>query len=298
MQTFALITGHSGLFYSSIIILGLLVGSFLNVVIYRLPIMLKRQWRQDCKLFLAENDDQPAPQNTPPEARFNLFLPRSTCPHCGHLVTAWENIPVISYVLLRGKCRRCAAAISLRYPLVEILSAAMAVYIAWHFGVSWQTTAAIILSWALICLSFIDYDHQYLPDNITLPFLWLGLLLNLNGLFTDIQSAIIGTMAGYLILWSIYKLFKAVTGKEGMGYGDFKLLAMAGAWLGWQMLPAIILISSIVGATLGIALIIFKQHDKSKPIPFGPYLAIATWIALLWGETLNQLYLNWIYTSL
>lgn len=178
--------------------------------------------------------------------------------------------------------------------MVEILSAVIAVLVAWQFGVSWQMAAAIVLSWVLLCLSFIDYDHQYLPDNITLPFLWLGLLVNLNGLFTDIESAVIGTMAGYLILWCIYKLFKAVTGKEGMGYGDFKLLAMAGAWLGWQMLPAIILISSVVGALFGIALIVFKQHDKAKPIPFGPYLAIASWIALLWGEKLNQAYLNWI----
>ena len=262
MEAFALITGNTGLFYGSIVVLSLLIGSFLNVVIYRLPVMLKSQWSRDCKLFLADNGDLPLPQETSTEPRFNLLLPRSRCPHCNHQVSAWENIPVLSYILLRGQCRQCAAAISPRYPLVEILSAVIAIIVAWKFGVSWQTSAAIILSWALICLSFIDYDHQYLPDNITLPFLWLGLLVNLNGLFTDIESAVIGSMAGYFILWSIYKLFKAVTGKEGMGYGDFKLLAVAGAWLGWQMLPVIILISSIVGALFGIALIIFKQHDK------------------------------------
>lgn len=294
MHTFKLITANSALFYSTIFVLGLLVGSFLNVVIHRLPEMLKRQWRRDCKLFLAENGDLESPRDNPPEANYNLVVPRSRCPHCGHQIAAWENIPLISYLLLRGKCSHCAAAISIRYPVVELLSAVIAVFVAWHFGAGWQTTAAVVLSWALLSLSFIDYDHQYLPDNITLPLLWLGLLVNLDGLFTDIESALIGAMAGYLILWSIYKLFKAVTGKEGMGYGDFKLLAMAGAWLGWQLLPAIILISSIVGALFGIALIVFRQHDKSKPIPFGPYLAIACWIALLWGEKLNRAYLDWI----
>lgn len=298
MQAFTLITQNTALFYSVLFGLSLLVGSFLNVVIYRLPEMLKSQWGKDCKLFLAENGDLQLSQDAPLEQSYNLTVPRSRCPHCGHQISTWENIPVISYLLLRGKCRQCAAAISIRYPVVEILSAVIAVFVAWQFGVSWQTTAAIVLSWALICLSFIDYDHQYLPDNITLPFLWLGLLVNLNGLFTDIESALIGTMAGYLILWSIYKLFKLVTGKEGMGYGDFKLLAMAGAWLGWQMLPAIILISSIVGALFGIALIVFKKHDKAKPIPFGPYLAIASWIALLWGDQLNQAYLDWIYKTI
>jgi len=294
MDILTLISHNAALFYSLIFILGLIVGSFLNVVIYRLPVMLKKQWSRDCKLFLAENGELQLAQDPPVEARYNLLVPRSRCPHCGHQIAAWENIPVISYILLRGKCHDCAAAISIRYPIVEILSAVTALFVAWQFGVGWQSSLAIILSWALISLSFIDYDHQYLPDNITLPFLWLGLLVNMNGLFTDIESAVIGSMAGYLILWSIYKLFKMVTGKEGMGYGDFKLLAMTGAWLGWQMLPAVILISSVVGALFGLTMIIFKQHDKSKPIPFGPYLAIASWIALLWGEQVNQAYLNWI----
>ncbi len=295
MRAFNLIAANVTLFYSTTFILGLLVGSFLNVVIYRLPYILKSQWRKDCRLFLAENGElQISEDPSQSEPAYNLIVPRSRCPHCSHLIAAWENIPVISYLLLRGKCSHCAAAISIRYPVVELLSGVVALYVAWHFGISWQTAAAIVLSWALISLSFIDYDHQYLPDNITLPFLWLGLLVNLNGMFTDIESALIGAMAGYLVLWSIYKLFKAVTGKEGMGYGDFKLLAMAGAWLGWQMLPAIILMSSIVGALFGIALILFKQHDKTKPIPFGPYLAVACWITLLWGEKLNRAYLNWI----
>lgn len=294
METLDLMTGDPVLFYSVVAILGLIVGSFLNVVIHRLPIMLKGQWRRDCRLFLAENGElQATPEDSTPQVPFNLLLPRSRCPHCNHLIRAWENIPLVSYILLRGKCGHCSAPISARYPLVELLSALIALAVAWRFGAGWQTGAALALSWALISLSFIDYDHQYLPDNITLPFLWLGLLTNLNELFTDITSAVAGSMAGYLILWGIYKLFKAVTGKEGMGYGDFKLLAMAGAWLGWQMLPAVILISSVVGAAFGIGLVLLKQHDRGKPIPFGPYLAIAIWIVLMWGENLNQAYLDW-----
>ncbi|MDH5446358.1 MAG: A24 family peptidase [Gammaproteobacteria bacterium] len=295
MDAFYLLFTEPAWFYTTVIILGLIVGSFLNVVIHRLPVMLKSQWSKDCKLFLAENGDLKLEQDvTREEPVFNMLRPRSRCPQCGTQIKAWENIPVISYLLLRGKCSRCSAPISIRYPIVEILSALMALVVAIHFGPGWQAVLAILLSWALICLSYIDYDHQYLPDNITLPFLWLGLLVNLNGLFTDIGSAVIGSMAGYLILWSIYKIFKTVTGKEGMGYGDFKLLAMAGAWLGWQVLPAIILMSSVVGALFGISMILFRRHDKSKPIPFGPYLAIATWIALLWGQQINNAYLNWI----
>ena len=295
MNAYNLIVNNTVFFYSVIVILGLIIGSFLNVVIHRLPVILKSQWSKDCKLFLAENGNLKLPADTSPEIRYNLIVPRSTCPKCGHQIKAWENIPVISYLLLRGKCSNCSAPISIRYPIVEILSAAVALVVAWQFGPGWQAATAIILSWSLLCLSYIDYDHQYLPDNITLPFLWLGLLVNLNGMFVDIASAVIGSMAGYLILWVIYKTFKAATGKEGMGYGDFKLLAMAGAWLGWQMLPVIILMSSVVGALFGTAMVLFKQHEKSKPIPFGPYLAIATWIALLWGDHINNAYLKWIY---
>jgi leader peptidase (prepilin peptidase)/N-methyltransferase len=210
------------------------------------------------------------------------------------MITALENIPVLSYLFLRGRCRECKTPISVRYPLIELLSATLVVMVAWKFGFSLQTAMAMLLSWALICLSFIDYDHQYLPDNITLPFLWLGLLLNLDGVFIDLTSAVIGAIAGYLVLWLVFQVFKKITGKEGMGYGDFKLLAMLGAWLGWQALPAIILISTLVGSVLGISLILFKQHDRSHPIPFGPYLAIAGWIVLLWGNKINNAYLNWI----
>jgi leader peptidase (prepilin peptidase)/N-methyltransferase len=294
MSELALIQHSPVLYLSLVAVLGLLVGSFLNVVIYRLPTMLKHQWRADCVSFLAQEDKQVPDLSPGIEQPFNLVVPRSRCPHCGHMITALENIPVLSYLFLRGRCRECKTPISVRYPLIELLSATLVVVVAWKFGFSLQTAMAMLLSWALICLSFIDYDHQYLPDNITLPFLWLGLLLNLDGVFIDLTSAVIGAIAGYLVLWLVFQVFKKITGKEGMGYGDFKLLAMLGAWLGWQALPAIILISTLVGSVLGISLILFKQHDRSHPIPFGPYLAIAGWIVLLWGNEINTAYLNWI----
>jgi leader peptidase (prepilin peptidase)/N-methyltransferase len=286
---------HSPVLYISIvIILGLLIGSFLNVVIYRLPVMLKQQWKADCLSFLKQESHKASELTDNAQELFNLVTPRSRCPHCGHQITALENIPVLSYLFLKGRCHECQTHISIRYPLVEILSASLVALVAWKFGFTFQAGTAMLLSWGLICLSFIDYDHQYLPDNITLPFLWLGLLLNLNGIFVDISSAVIGAMAGYLILWSVYQIFKKLTGKEGMGYGDFKLLAMLGAWLGWQVLPVIILLSTLVGSLIGISLILFRQHDRSHPIPFGPYLAIAGWVALLWGNEINNAYLNWI----
>jgi leader peptidase (prepilin peptidase)/N-methyltransferase len=278
------------------IILGLLVGSFLNVVIYRLPVMLKREWRTDCCNYLQENYNAKIQIDTEkePAQPFNLVKPDSICPNCGHKIRAWENIPVISYLFLRAKCSNCKTSISFRYPFVELLSAVLSAACAWHFGFSVAGVSAIFLTWALISLAWIDYDTQYLPDQITLPFLWLGLLLNLNNTFTDINSAIIGAVAGYLALWSVHHVFKLVTKKEGMGYGDFKLLALFGAWLGWQYLPQIIILSSLVGSLIGISLIIFKNHQRQTPIPFGPYLAIAGWIALLWGNEINQYYMNWI----
>ena len=283
-------------FVASIFFLGLLVGSFLNVVIYRLPVIFKREWRKDCCNYLEENYKAKIQLDTSDELAepFNLVKPNSTCPSCGHQIRAWENIPVISYLFLKAKCSNCKTPISFRYPFIELLSASLAALCAWHFGFSLAGFAAILLSWALISLSFIDYDTQYLPDQITLPFLWLGLLLNLNNTFTDINSAIIGVIAGYLALWSVYHLFKLITKKEGMGYGDFKLLALLGAWMGWQVLPAIIILSSLVGSIIGISLILLKKHQRDIPIPFGPYLAIAGWIALLWGNEINQSYLNWI----
>jgi leader peptidase (prepilin peptidase)/N-methyltransferase len=265
-------------------IVGLLVGSFLNVVIHRLPKMMEREWRAQC----AELSGTEAKAEPP----YNLLTPRSACPHCDHKIGALENIPVISYLLLRGKCKGCGAPISMRYPIVETLSGILSAYAAWHFGFGLAGVAAILFVWALIALTFIDFDTQLLPDDITLPLLWLGLLLNLNGAFTSLPNAIIGAVAGYLVLWSVYWLFKLVTGKEGMGYGDFKLLAAIGAWMGWQMLPLVILLSSLVGAVVGITLIVAVKHGRNIPIPFGPYLAGGGLIALFWGVPLTQSYLQ------
>ncbi|MGI9303457.1 MAG: prepilin peptidase [Gammaproteobacteria bacterium] len=273
-------------FVAVVAVLGLMIGSFLNVVIHRLPIMLQREWERECAEVLHEEshneDDKP----------FNLITPRSRCPHCEHAITAWENIPLLSYLLQRGKCTACGAAISARYPLVELLTAVLSVAVAVHFGYRWETGAALLLTWALIALSVIDLETTLLPDIIVLPFLWLGLLINLNGAFTDIHSAVIGAIAGYLSLWVVYHLFRLLTGKEGMGYGDFKLLGMLGAWMGWHALPLVILLSSVVGAAVGIALIVVKRRGKDVPIPFGPYLAAAGMITLLWGNQLTRWYLN------
>lgn len=265
-------------------VLGLFVGSFLNVVIHRLPRMMERDWLAQAAELRGEEP--------PAQERFNLATPRSRCPHCGHLITALENIPVVSYLLLRGRCRHCDAPISRRYPVVELLSAALSGYAAWHFGFGLAALGAILFLWAMIALAFIDLDTQLLPDDLTLPLLWLGLAFNLGGTFTDLPSAVIGAMAGYLSLWSVYWLFKLATGKEGMGFGDFKLLAAIGAWLGWQLLPLTILFSSLVGAVVGIALIVLARHGRSVPIPFGPYLAAAGVLALFWGESITRAYLG------
>jgi leader peptidase (prepilin peptidase)/N-methyltransferase len=265
---------------------GLLVGSFLNVVIHRLPKMMERDWRMQCAEF---SGVEPAI-----EAPYNLVKPRSACPHCNHAIGAFENIPVISYIFLGGKCKGCQAPISIRYPIVEAVSGILSAYAAWHFGFGWAAVAAIVFVWALIALTCIDLDTQLLPDDITLPLLWLGLLLNLNGVFTSLPDALIGAVSGYLVLWSVYWMFKLTTGKEGMGYGDFKLLAAIGAWLGWQMLPLVILLSSIVGAIVGITLIVAVKHGRNVPIPFGPYLAGGGLIALFWGAPLTQSYLQLI----
>jgi leader peptidase (prepilin peptidase)/N-methyltransferase len=264
------------------VIAGLVIGSFLNVVIYRLPRMMEREFRAQC----AELTGAPVPS----EPTFNLISPRSRCPRCGRPIRAHENIPVLSYLFLQGKCSQCGNAISLRYPLVEGLSALVSGYVAWRFGLTIAMAGALIFCWTLIVLTMIDLDTQLLPDSLTLPLLWLGLLLNLNAAFTDIRSAVIGVVAGYLLLWSVYWCFKWATGKEGMGYGDFKLLAAIGAWLGWQLLPLTVLLSSFVGAAVGIALIVFRRHGRDTPIPFGPYLAAAGLIALFWGQPIMQIY--------
>lgn len=267
-------------------LLGLCVGSFLNVVIHRLPKMMERDWHAQC----AELRGESLPLSDEP---FSLARPRSRCPECGHQISASENIPLISYLLiLRGKCSGCHARISPRYPIVEALTGLLSAYAAWHFGATIQAAGALLLLWALIALAAIDLDTQLLPDSITLPLLWLGLGANLWGAYTDLSSAVIGAMLGYMALWSVFWLFKLATGKEGMGYGDFKLLAALGAWLGWQMLPAIILLSSVVGATVGITLIVAARHGRNVPIPFGPYLAAAGGIALFWGDSITRSYLG------
>ncbi|WP_022948275.1 prepilin peptidase [Methylohalobius crimeensis] len=272
------------LFFILIGVTGLLVGSFLNVVILRLPKMLERDWRRECLEFL----DQPIDEAD--GERFDLVYPPSTCPRCGHKIRPWENIPILSYLFLRRRCSVCGTRISPRYPLIEGLTAVMSFGVAWRFGADIQTLWGLVFTWGLIALTFIDFDHQLLPDNLTLPLLWLGLVLSLFEIFTDPPTAIMGAAAGYGLLWSVYQLFRLVTGKEGMGYGDFKLLAAAGAWLGWQMLPLMILLSSLAGAVIGVGLTFILGRDKNIPMPFGPYLAIAAWIALLWGKDLNRLY--------
>ena len=268
-------------------LLGLIVGSFLNVVIHRLPIMMHREWRGQCKELLATpaTGDQPS-------GRFDLVYPRSHCPRCGHPIGALQNIPILSYLLQLGRCRACKQGISLRYPLLELVSAVAAAVVAWKFGFGWQATGGVMLTWALISMSGIDFDHHLLPDSITLPFMWLGLGFNLFAVYTDLQSSVIGAMAGYLSLWLVYVVFKRLTGKEGMGHGDFKLLALLGAWMGWQYLPLIIVLSSVVGAVVGTLLIVFTSRDKGSPIPFGPYLAMAGWVAFMWGGDIIDLYLG------
>lgn len=271
-------------------ILGLLVGSFLNVVIYRLPVMLEREWTTQCETLLESGSGNTEEPEQPP---FNLVTPNSHCPKCDAAIKPWQNIPVISYLMLGGKCHNCKTPISKRYPIIEFVTGLLSCLVIWHFGFSWQGGAMLLLTWALIALTMIDFDHQLLPDNITLPFLWLGLIANSFGIFCSLPDALWGAVFGYLSLWTVFWLFKLVTGKEGMGYGDFKLLAVLGAWFGWQMLPLIILLSSLVGAIVGIFLLVLKNKGKSVPIPFGPYLAAAGWIAAIWGEQLTQAYLNY-----
>lgn len=264
------------------------IGSFLNVVVHRLPKMMESEWRAQCAELRGEEASS--------EVQLSLARPRSRCPDCSRTITALENIPLVSYFLiLRGKCAGCQKPISLRYPMVEALTGLLTAAAVWHFGWSWAALGAVVFTWALIALTFIDLDTQLLPDSITLPLLWLGLAFNLDASFTPLGSAVVGAMAGYLVLWSIFWLFKLATGKEGMGYGDFKLLAALGAWLGWEMLPAIVLLSSAVGATVGILLILFARHGRNIPIPFGPYLAAAGLIALYWGKTLTESYLGLVH---
>jgi len=267
-------------------VLGLVVGSFLNVVIHRLPKMLERQWQREC----AELQDKPIEEGP----RYNLVVPRSACPSCHAPIRALHNVPVVSYLALKGKCAACSAPIALRYPLIESLSGLLTAFAAWHFGLSWAAFAAMLYIWAMIALAFIDLDTFFLPDNITLPLVWTGLLAHTLRAFpeVDLASGVIGAVAGYLTLWTVFWLFKFATGKDGMGYGDFKLLAAIGAWLGWKALPLVILLSSLVGAVVGIALIVLRRQGREVPIPFGPYLVAAGLIALFWGSTINARYLD------
>jgi leader peptidase (prepilin peptidase)/N-methyltransferase len=276
------------LLHAGALLLGLLVGSFLNVVVYRLPRRLEYQWRQECAQWLGEPPAGPAADRPP-----GIVRPGSRCPHCGHGIRPWENIPILSYLFLRGRCSAFGGPIGLRYPFTEALTGLLTLAVVWQFGPTPAGAAALGLTWVLIALSLIDYDTQLLPDLITLPALWAGLLLSLTGLFTDPVAAILGAAAGYLSLWSVFQLFRLLTGKEGMGYGDFKLLALLGAWLGWQHLLQIVMLSAVVGALTGLALILTLGRDRNLPIPFGPYLAAAGWISLLWGDGINRAYLLW-----
>lgn len=289
-----LFTESAPLFIGVVFAFALVIGSFLNVVIYRLPIMMERDWLEQARELLEE-----PPAKKIPEERFDLVVPHSTCPSCGAAIRAWQNIPVVSYLFLGGKCANCGDSISARYPLVELLTAVLAALCAWHFGAGWEALMAVVMTLMLVPIAMIDADTMYIPDSIVLPLLWIGLAMSVfspmtgaNTLFIAPQDAIIGAMAGYLSLWSIYQLFKLVTGKEGMGYGDFKLLAALGAWLGWQQLPMIILMSAVVGAIVGIAMMAFRNHDRSVPIPFGPYLAAAGWITMLGGDAIKNTYLD------
>lgn len=292
---------HPWLFTGLAFVFAAVIGSFINVVIYRLPVMLKREWQQECESYLEEY--QPAafklltdkkllqPIDKLP-AKFNLIVPGSACPTCHAAIKPWHNLPIIGWLWLRGKCAACQQPISGRYPLFELLAATLVASLAWHFGPTWQFALSALLTFALIALAGIDIDEMLLPDQLTLPFLWLGLAVNSVGLFVPLTDAVIGAIAGYLSLWSVFWLFKLLTGKEGMGYGDFKLLALFGAWLGWQMLPLIILLSSLVGAVIGLSLMLFKGMQRNNPIPFGPYIVIAGWVALLWGPTIVSWYLR------
>jgi leader peptidase (prepilin peptidase) / N-methyltransferase len=282
MEVIGALRASPELFAAVALVLGLMIGSFLNVVIYRLPKMMEREWQVQC----AELRDETVADI----AQINIVSPRSACPACGQAITPLQNIPLVSWLALGGRCAACKARIPVRYPIVELLTGVLSAFIAWRFGFGLAALGALCFLWSLIALAFIDLDTQLLPDSITLPLLWAGLLFNLFGTFIDLESAVIGAVAGYLILWTVYWLFKLLTGKEGMGFGDFKLLAAIGAWLGWKLLPAVILLSAGVGAVIGIVLILLSRHGRGTPIPFGPYLALGGLVALIWGDTLTRIY--------
>ncbi|MBT5719732.1 MAG: prepilin peptidase [Gammaproteobacteria bacterium] len=295
MEIFDLLSASPGFLLTVCIILGLLVGSFLNVVVYRLPIMLQRDWRAQCCDYL--EIENPTPDNNESSAKFEVFnlqKPDSHCPLCNHKIRAWENVPVLSYLFLGGKCSSCKTKISIRYPAVELVSGVLSGLVAIYFGATWLTLALLFFTWSLIALTLIDFDHQLIPDNITLPLIWLGLLVNTLdlGFGVNLRDAVIGAIAGYLVLWAFYWAFKLATGKEGMGYGDFKLLSALGAWMGWQSLLPTIILSSLVGAVIGIGMIVLRGRDKSAPMPFGPFLAGTGFIMIIWGPQLSAFYMD------
>ncbi len=285
MPLTALMSANPAIYIVCASILGLLVGSFINVVIHRLPIMMERRWRHECAEMLGSAD-------APAEARFDLVAPRSHCPHCGHAISAWENIPLLSYVLLKGRCHGCGAHISLRYPVVELISGLMTATAAWYFGFTWGAAGAMLFGWSVLALTGIDIDQQLLPDDITLPLLWLGLIFNLHATFVDLHSAVLGAVWGYMSLWIIFQVFRKLTGKEGMGFGDFKILAAIGAWLGWQLLPLVVILAAGVGAIVGLSMIVMRRAETQTALPFGPYLAAAGWIALFWGHDIMHAYMT------
>jgi leader peptidase (prepilin peptidase)/N-methyltransferase len=298
-----LYSSSPALFAGSVFLLGLIVGSFLNVVIYRLPIMLDREWQSQAAAVLSA-DAPPVSGasptvDSPPIARFTLSTPRSACPKCKASITAWQNIPIVSWLVLRGRCAACKTKISARYPVVELATGVLSAWVAWHFGFGWPAACALLVTWSLIALTGIDIDHQLLPDNITLPLMWAGLVAAVAigpvvgaALPVSVKDAVIGAAAGYLSLWLVFHAFRLVTGKEGMGYGDFKLFAALGAWLGWKLLPLVIILSAATGAVLGILMIVLRGRDRSAPMPFGPYLAAAGWIAMMYGDSLVNGYLR------
>jgi len=285
MEIITVLKENTTFFLVVVGLFSLLVGSFLNAAIYRIPIMLQRGWREECKEVFGGGEDYSSDEDS---QKFNLFVPRSQCPHCGHTITALENIPVISYLLLKGNCSSCKTHISIQYPLIELFTAVLSIFIAWKLGFSWQTLAALVFTWSLITLAIIDAKTMLLPDNLTLPLMWLGIAVNYQGLFVDLQSSILGAMFGYLSLWSLYHLFKLITGKEGMGYGDFKILAAVGAWGGWQILPFTIFFASLLGAVIGILIMLIQRRKDSHPIPFGPWLALAGFIGFIWRDEIIQ----------
>lgn len=290
MELISLFKESAALFLTVVGVFSLLVGSFLNAAIYRIPIMLQRGWREECtELFGGDIDKIEHPTGK----EFNLFIPRSQCPTCGHMITALENIPVLSYLFLGGKCSSCKTKISIQYPLIEIFTALLSMFVAWKIGVGWETLAALIFTWALITMSLIDAKTMLLPDNLTLPLMWLGIAVNYQEFFVDLQSSVLGAMIGYLSLWSLFHVFRLITGKEGMGYGDFKILAAIGAWGGWQILPFTIFVASLLGAVLGIAWMMIQKQKESQPIPFGPWLALAGFVGFLWRDEIVSAMANY-----